>query len=451
MSSGPILRWRHLKDRRNLICRLFWTRVCLSLWSSPRTSLAISMYVWNTRIIFGKLSRFTWTGQAHSGTRGYTLWRGKRSQFRMMRFSSFLWLAHHLFPQDTNMCDHIAFGDIYPNALDHFCSLVDDVALTMMSFSHFSLRCLFPSSRMKTTSSGFLHVSPMTLRNRWKLLLIISSTITGARAGHHCLPDQRPHQGQDSAASPSGSWSVNFLTIFTLSSGGLRNRGGGETGQGKRRQRGWQPHQEQHWGYHPQVGVSGTCSPLNHLSSTSSATSTIFSSTDGRGAGEGLCRGSPEGAQPWANDWDQVLGGQGLDWDMVDGFYNWYFSVQTWSRCLSRWRQTPQRRWPPSSMSRTVPTIPASGGPGWRSCLTLVQVNVPECCECSERVPRHHDAPETADRQLLGDDKRALRRHFPHDAQALEAMDFADVRPLFAPLMHTVRFTAVKLTSSFEQ
>ena len=30
----------------------------------------------------------------------------------------------------------------------------------------------------------------------------------------------------------------------------------------------------------------------------------------------------------------------------------------------------------------------------------------------------------------------------PHDAQALESTEFPDVRPLFAPLMHTVRMSS---------
>ena len=29
--------------------------------------------------------------------------------------------------QDFNLCEFLAFGDIYPNALDHFCAWVEEV------------------------------------------------------------------------------------------------------------------------------------------------------------------------------------------------------------------------------------------------------------------------------------------------------------------------------------
>ena len=35
--------------------------------------------------------------------------------------------------EDTDMCDYITLGDIYPNALDHFCSLVDEVRTSRLS------------------------------------------------------------------------------------------------------------------------------------------------------------------------------------------------------------------------------------------------------------------------------------------------------------------------------
>ena len=43
---------------------------------------------------------------------------------------------HHdqtiLSPQNFDLCEFLAFGDIYPNALDHFCGWVEEVTMVTM-------------------------------------------------------------------------------------------------------------------------------------------------------------------------------------------------------------------------------------------------------------------------------------------------------------------------------
>lgn len=37
-----------------------------------------------------------------------------------------------LSPQNFDLCEFLAFGDIYPNALDHFCGWVEEVTMVTM-------------------------------------------------------------------------------------------------------------------------------------------------------------------------------------------------------------------------------------------------------------------------------------------------------------------------------
>ena len=91
--------------RRSLI------RTCHSPWSSHRT---LPVTFTSTQI-----------GQVGSVTRESTLSNEKRLRYQRMRLhgSSSVEFPH----QDFNLCEFLAFGDIYPNALDHFCARVEEV------------------------------------------------------------------------------------------------------------------------------------------------------------------------------------------------------------------------------------------------------------------------------------------------------------------------------------
>ena len=70
-----------------------------------------------------------------------------------------------------------------------------------------------------------------------------------------------------------------------------------------------------------------------------------------------------------------------------------------------------------------------------------IKVDVPKRGCCSQWVSWHHNASEAACRTLWGAAVRGIKWHYSIfflQTQALEAADFADVRPLFAPLMHAV-------------
>ena len=70
-----------------------------------------------------------------------------------------------------------------------------------------------------------------------------------------------------------------------------------------------------------------------------------------------------------------------------------------------------------------------------------IKVDVPKRGCCSQWVSWHHNASEAACRTLWGGAVPGIKGHcstFFWRTQALEAADFADVRPLFAPLMHAV-------------
>ena len=80
--------------------------------------------------------------------------------------------------------------------------------------------------------------------------------------------------------------------------------------------------------------------------------------------------------------------------------------AETWSPCLSRWRQPPQSTWPPSSTWPTAPTIPASGLPNHLdkepADRLQDQVDVPQRGRFHERGSGHLDAFETLGLPLSG-------------------------------------------------
>ena len=167
MSYIWIYSWPPLAYCTRVYCRLFWTATSRSQWWSLQTLPATST--------------FTRTGQVLLGTRASTLSKKKRPPFLRMRWYSLSSIMENnrLPPQNYDLCEFLAFGDIYPNALDHFCSLVEEVAtITYGSYQirnqKLLQRWLCPYSATRTTWWSSPNASHTTSRSRcgWRYMLL---------------------------------------------------------------------------------------------------------------------------------------------------------------------------------------------------------------------------------------------------------------------------------------
>ena len=181
-----------------LLHRLFLTKRSHSRW-------------WSLRIL-PVTSSSTPTGPALSRTKESSLSKGRSSQYLWMRSISLP--SYHFTPfrgQDFDLTEFITYGDIYPNALDHFCAWVEEVSewKNKESSSHlFRARSLSPFFGTRPTCSNIPIVSRTTSRSRYIRWSLVFSTLRwprpGARTCNGSFPNKRAHQGEDIVAFSSG-------------------------------------------------------------------------------------------------------------------------------------------------------------------------------------------------------------------------------------------------------
>ena len=118
------LKWNpvHLYEKHNKIT----LQICPPLPRPSLTRMSPSRW-WSPRIL-PATSSSTPTGPALSRTKESSLSKGRSSQYLWMRSISLP--SYHFTPfrgQDFDLTEFITYGDIYPNALDHFCAWVEEV------------------------------------------------------------------------------------------------------------------------------------------------------------------------------------------------------------------------------------------------------------------------------------------------------------------------------------
>ena len=156
--------------------------------------------------------------------------------------------------------------------------------------------------------------------------------------------------------------------------------------------------------------------------------------SDRGGLEQGFCGGSQQRVEPRPDDWDQVLGGKGG----AQGKRIIYIHLvlEHGLIFLSVHQPGVLVRADEGRHDEEDGVDPERDG---QRLLPHLQVHVPQRGRRSQRVPWHHHAPQAPCWTLWGWKENEKRQNCrPSSSQALEAGDFADVRPLFAPLMHTV-------------
>ena len=123
-------------------------------------------------------------------------------------------LDYHSLPpahQDFDLTEFITFGDIYPNALDHFCAWVEEVSEWKNKeipshLSSFPRQVLVPIFRNEANMLKYPHCVSYDIKKQVESLVleVARGQHTGARACNGSLPNPRTHQGEDAVALSTG-------------------------------------------------------------------------------------------------------------------------------------------------------------------------------------------------------------------------------------------------------